>query len=408
MSLVLLASVALAGADVLTTSLELLLDVPNQRFAGVATLRLTADGDAVTLDAIDLDVDAVRVDGRVGRFTQGEGRLRIELPRRQRVHTVVIRYGGGPSEGLRFEEGAVYTGFDTRRWLPCDFDLGDRGTFALRLTGLPAGWEVVGNGQERGAWWRIDRAHPAYLLGFAAGDLWTTRTRPTGLAVGGGPTTTRDAATLLPELERMAATYEAQSGRALPGGRFDLLFLPGDVAQEKADFALLGEDSATETLNDPREDWLPAHELSHAWWGNTVTAATWADFWMNEALSTYATNTWKRARWGDVAYARELDLSRSRLARLRARGDARALVLDAGATADDAGGTLVYALGFLTLDALRERVGDEAFDAGLRALMPATGERSLSTAELQRAMEAASGHELSDFFEEWVRRARRP
>src|SRR3546814_10010988 len=32
---------------------------------------------------------------------------------------------------------------------------------------------------------------------------------------------------------------------------------------------------------------LIAHELAHSWSGNLVTNATWADFWLNEGVTTY-------------------------------------------------------------------------------------------------------------------------
>src|SRR3546814_2894663 len=32
---------------------------------------------------------------------------------------------------------------------------------------------------------------------------------------------------------------------------------------------------------------LIAHELAHSWSGNLVTNATWADFWINEGVTSY-------------------------------------------------------------------------------------------------------------------------
>ena len=33
---------------------------------------------------------------------------------------------------------------------------------------------------------------------------------------------------------------------------------------------------------------LQAHETAHQWWGNRVTAATYRDYWLMEALANYS------------------------------------------------------------------------------------------------------------------------
>jgi aminopeptidase N len=61
-------------------------------------------------------------------------------------------------------------------------------------------------------------------------------------------------------------------------------------------------------------------------------------------------------------------------------------------------------MGLLVLHALREQLGDEAFWDGLRQFT-VDGFRSpsgVTTDDLRRAMEEASGQELGRFFGRWV------
>ena len=43
---------------------------------------------------------------------------------------------------------------------------------------------------------------------------------------------------------------------------------------------------------------LIAHELAHSWSGNLATNATWADFWLNEGMTTYADGASSRRSTG--------------------------------------------------------------------------------------------------------------
>jgi aminopeptidase N len=36
------------------------------------------------------------------------------------------------------------------------------------------------------------------------------------------------------------------------------------------------------------QDVLQAHETAHQWWGNRVTAASYRDYWLMEALANYS------------------------------------------------------------------------------------------------------------------------
>ena len=46
-----------------------------------------------------------------------------------------------------------------------------------------------------------------------------------------------------------------------------------------------------------------AHELAHAWYGDTVTPDDWSDLWMNEGMAMYVEAAYSVARgWRTAAY----------------------------------------------------------------------------------------------------------
>jgi aminopeptidase N len=54
-------------------------------------------------------------------------------------------------------------------------------------------------------------------------------------------------------------------------------------------------------------DFILIHESAHEWWGNSLTAATPADFWFQEAFCTYAEMKYVQCRFGDVAAIKYID-----------------------------------------------------------------------------------------------------
>lgn len=57
-------------------------------------------------------------------------------------------------------------------------------------------------------------------------------------------------------------------------------------------------------------DFILIHETAHEWWGNSVTAATPQDFWMQEAFCTYAEMVYVRCRFGAKAAGKYISAKR--------------------------------------------------------------------------------------------------
>lgn len=399
-------------------AVDLALDVPNRRATGVATLSVAPNIAAVDLDAKELDVASVEVATRGGAFApvafeHADHRLRVALGAASEGRSLRVRYTTRPSNGMVVREDEAYTAFDTRDWLPCDFDPGHKATLDLGVI-APADWIVVGApatvpppaappGPRRVT---IDVPHSAYLFGFAAGRY----ERFDGAA--GAPSMRLYApktlatarpdlpAKVLEDLAADAALYARWSGRAYPARDFSFVATKENGGQELAFMALGSVEEFDAFAADPKENWLLAHELAHVWWGNLMTCDRWADFWLNEAFAVFMTAAVKEQRFGRASYDAEVALAWKKFDKRVAAGKDRALVGDDTTDADHAGGPIVYSKGALVLFELRAKIGDDAFWEGVRSYSESAS--VVRTEDLEAAMERASGVPLGDFFRGWT------
>jgi aminopeptidase N len=252
--------------------------------------------------------------------------------------------------------------------------------------------------------WRSTRPYSAYLFGFAVGPFTRIDQRAGGaeLTYYGERTTATELRQLFAETPRMIAFLADRAGLPLTGGRYSQLLVPGREAQEAATYALIGRGELERNAADPSTQWVIAHELAHQWWGNLVTARTWQDFWLHEGITTFMTAAWKEHRFGAAAYRAELDAARTRLGRAREAGWDRPLAFAGAYPNIGTRRAIQYSKGALFMDHLRTMIGDEAFWAGLKAFTRRHAGGSVTSIDLQRAMEQAARRDLSPVFREWV------
>lgn len=408
-----------ADFDVLDYAADLRIDPAAKSVRGEVAVSFVSEAgglSAIDLDAPGLTIEGVSEGGHALSHETRDGRLHIVLdppagPGENR--TLSIRYSGKPERGMSFGADQVFTAFSTERWLVSRADPADKATLTLTLT-LPAELEVVANGRpiSREALpgglarhvWRQDRPYSTYLFGFAAARLRETSRQAGGVRLRflSPGFTTAEMERIFIGTEAMLAFFESKAGIPFPGDTYTQVLLPGGPAQELSGFTILSEAYGKSVLEDPREDYLVAHELAHQWWGNLVTCETWSDFWLNEGMVTFLTAAYKERQWGRDEYDRERAIARLRYERTLAEGKDRRLVSRDWKLPEEMSGPITYSKGALVLHLLRVHLGEKAFWEGLRDFTRAGAGGSVDSKDLRAALEKASGKDLETFFDQWV------
>lgn len=408
------------GFEVTRYGLALAPDIGNRTVAGreSITLRATVDGvRRLSFSGNALTIDRATVNGVAVAHGRRGDVLDFHLPKplaRGRSVTLDLSYHGRPARGLAGTAGMLYTSYFACDWMICAQDaFGDKADFSLALS-VPRGMDSLSvgrlvskrpgpDGREIHSW-KAPRPYPAYLFGFAIG-----RFARSGDRAGSAKLTYLSDVAGAAELKRrfaetrdMVAFLSGKAGTGLPAPEYSQLLVAGGEAQEAATYSVLGVDAVPAGPGDATGDWAIVHELAHQWWGNLVTCATLRHFWLNEGITTFMTAAWKEHRYGAAAYEAELDLARGRLARARQQGFDKPLAWDGRYPSLGTRRAVQYSKGALFMAQLRITLGDAAFWSGLRRYTRAHAGGTVTSADLQRAMETASGRDLRPLFDQWV------
>lgn len=392
------------GYDVERMTLTVMPDTRARTIAGVqaTTIRAEIDLSRLRFDANALVVDEIGVDGVPATIVADADGAILTLPRQYRAgetFEVHIRYHGAPARGLVFEEGgSFYTSYFSCDWMFCELNRpGDKFESVISVPTVDGPHRAVYHSDLHGA-------YPAYLHGFAGGQMTEMRERvgDTTLIYASGHASEAELQALFGETPRMLEFFQRRAGMPFPHQRFVQFLVRGDEAQEGAGFSVLGDDTVRPELENPHEDWAVAHELAHSYWGNLVTCRDWSHFWLNEGLTTFMVAAWKQERWGEADYQREVEIAQRRWNVAREAGWDRPLAFAGDYPNLRTRRAIQYSKGMLFFVALRTELGEDAFWRGIAAYTRTHAGGVVASADLQQAMERESGRDLDGLFEAWV------
>jgi aminopeptidase N len=388
----------------------------------VVRARATRTLSQFNLDLRGFTISKLTVDGLPARYTRSGQELSITPRHRLRAgrpFVVRIDYAGQPTEVIDPDdssEGWVPTADGafvvnepqgSPGWFPANDNPRDKATYGITIT-VPAGITAIGNGRllskrtHRGktTWrWYEDSPMASYLTTATNGvfELRVSRAGKIPLYHAVDPAEKASGA-----FERLAAEPEIIAFFSKLYGRYP--FSSGGGIVDHAPEVGYALESQTKSQYDRTPSaGTVVHEISHQWFGDSISLKVWPDIWLNEGFAVFSEWIYDEKHGGQTAqqsftedFARPADAPFWTTPPTDLGGPEFLFTAPA------------YSRGAMTLQALRVKLGDRTFFAILRDWYARYRDGNVSTADFVRLAEHRSKRQLDAFFDTWLKQPTKP
>jgi aminopeptidase N len=402
---------------------------PSARYISGAVTTYFKAVEGMNTMSFDLD-NALKVDSVKQRnlkllFSQfADKTLVINLPQqliRGSIDSVTVFYQGVPPQtgfgsfnqrlrgGTKPEIWTLSEPYGSRDWFPGKSDLVDKIDSIDVIVQCPPQYRVASNGllirelvvNDTSKLFHWKHRYPIvnYLVAFAVTD-YAQYIDKAKLSRG-------DSMNILNYVyTETLATSQAGSYKVSNAMRlFDSLFVEYPFKKEKYGHAQCGfgggqEHQTMSFMGNVTDAGLLAHELAHQWFGDKITCGSWQDIWLNEGFATYLTGLY--FQYIEPLYWR--NWRTTTLSSATGGTSGSVFVDDTTSVNRIFSGSLTYSKGGYVLHNLRFKLGDSAFFAGIRRYQndPSVIYGFARTADLKRNLEAVSGQNLTEFFNDYI------
>ncbi|WUW19132.1 M1 family metallopeptidase [Streptomyces sp. NBC_01465] len=416
------------GYDVLSYDIGLTYGGSNNEPLSAVTVidaRATEALERVNLDFTHGTVSSVEVNGaRAAHETTGEdlvvtpaaavpagGRLRIT------VHHTSDPRGAQVGGWVRTGDGLVMANQAdaAHRVFPCNDHPSDKAYFTFRVT-APKGLTVVANGLEEA------RSRHGGNVTSTFRTVHPMATELAQVSIGHSAVLRRTGPHGLPVRDVVPAADRTKMERWLKKTPGQLAWMESKVGPYPFEnYGVLiadmntGFELETQTLSlfersmfarAEYPEWyvesIMVHELSHHWFGDSVSPRAWSDLWLNEGHAT----------WYEALYAQEQAKQPMERRMHDAYTDSDGWRAAGGPPAEPRRAApgqqigifrpVVYDGSALVLYALRQEIGTGAFEQLERAWVRDYRDKSATTADFAALASRISGRDLSGFFRAWL------
>ncbi|AJT40617.1 M1 family metallopeptidase [Psychromicrobium lacuslunae] len=376
---------------------------------------------------------------KIAKYSHRAEQLLIELAEplsKDKKFSTEIRYEGNPAPTIglwgdvgweELADGVLVAGQPTGApsWFPCNDHPSQKASYRITIS-TDANYRPVCNGtlisrttKASRETWVYEQPEPmaSYLATVQIGryELLPLEDQPRGshraeqaaqaespvpLAIAVPASLRATALRGLAQQRAMMDTFEYCFGR-YPFAAYTVVITEDelDIPLEAQSLSIIGRNHLDLSWEAQR---LVAHELSHQWFGNSLTLARWEDIWLHEGFACYAEWIWSEAS-GTMPIERRAGLAHRMLA-----GQPQDLVIGAPGPElmfDDR----VYKRGALAVHALRQAVGEQNFFPLLREWNSRFRHGSVRTADLLAlAEEMVPGCQAASVLQPWLYQAELP
>jgi aminopeptidase N len=327
-----------------------------------------------------------------------------------------------PTDGAVYLYGASCP--DAAQRIFACFDQPDlKAPLELAVT-APEEWTVIGNGPGRQVApgrWEFERTEnlSTYLFTVCAGPWHSIHREHDGLRLGWhcrrsmATYLDRDADELFTLTGQCFDWYHRTFEMRYPfGDKYDQVFVPefNAGAMENVGCVTFRDEwvyrGAVTDADRELRAMVIAHEMGHMWFGDLVTLRWWNDIWLNESFAEYlgfrVASEATRFTDGRASFAG----TRKLRGYMADQAPTTHPVAGEAPTAEHAHillDAISYPKGASALTQLAAWLGDDVFLAGLRRHFARNAYGNATLADLIGAMSEASGRDLADWTERWLR-----
>lgn len=385
--------------------------------------------DYIPLDLLKLNVDSVFFEDVVAQYEYNGVLLNIHAGYDLEIgksYRVTVQYHGVPKTstsgfgGFYFEDGIAYNlgiGLTDdphnfgRSWFPCFDNFVERSTYTYRvITNNDITSYSVGNLIDEQPYddkskirvFRMEQQIPTYLSAIAASTYVSYEYNYNGI-YGDVP---------VQLISKPADQSKVINAFSALGSAIDALeSWYGPYPFERVGYVMTTRGAmehpnciaypVTSTSGNAADRRLFSHELCHLWWGDLLTLRTQADMWIKEGNAEYGAHLFDEYLSGRASFERLVNENRYDVITTAHVSDGRYLPLSP-MPKDITYGVTTYKKGAMVMHSLRGYLGDDLFRAAQQKVLQDYAYSNLTAYSYRDALSAASGVDLTDFFDRWV------